>query len=137
LLKHLHIVEGEKMTESGTKKYLSNHKGIMIHVTLKELMLYHSLTPEQKKVIRAIVKTLILRPDLLEESNYLYRLIQSKAVSSYVCPLCLMPFSSSVSLKQHIRYAEHMTTCPVCQKEFANTDSALDHVCKKHNICVG
>jgi len=42
----------------------------------------------------------------------------------------------SVSLKQHIRYNEHTTTCLVCRKEFANTDSALDHVCKKHNICV-
>ncbi|ACP44769.1 zinc finger C2H2-type domain protein [Sulfolobus islandicus Y.G.57.14] len=28
-------------------------------------------------------------------------------IGPYVCPLCLMPFSSSVSLKQHIRYTEH------------------------------
>ncbi|WP_016729753.1 C2H2-type zinc finger protein [Saccharolobus islandicus] len=57
-------------------------------------------------------------------------------IGPYVCPLCLMPFSSSVSLKQHIRYTEHAKTCPICKKEFTNTDSTLDHVCKKHNICV-
>ncbi|WP_080557568.1 C2H2-type zinc finger protein [Saccharolobus islandicus] len=57
-------------------------------------------------------------------------------IGPYVCPLCLTPFSSSVSLKQHIRYTEHAKTCPVCGKEFRNTDSTLDHVCKKHNICV-
>ncbi|WP_425357377.1 hypothetical protein [Metallosphaera yellowstonensis] len=44
---------------------------------------------------------------------------------------------SNPSLKRHTRYTEHTTTCPVCRKEFANTDSTLDHVCKKHNICVG
>jgi len=125
-----------QMTESGTKKYLSNHKGIMIHVSTEELERYHSLTQEQKRLIRAVVKMLIYNPDLLTEPDYLYKLLISKAISPYVCPLCLTPFSSSVSLKLHVRYTEHMTTCPVCRKEFANTDSALDHVCKKHNICV-
>ncbi|WP_409348384.1 C2H2-type zinc finger protein [Saccharolobus islandicus] len=47
-----------------------------------------------------------------------------------------MPLSSSVSLKQHIRYTEHAKTCPVYGKDFAKTDATLDHVCKKHNICV-
>ncbi|QXJ33197.1 C2H2-type zinc finger protein [Saccharolobus shibatae] len=126
----------ESDVKSGSKKYLSNHKGIFIHVTLEELKRYHSLTPEQKRLIRAIVKTLIHNPQLLDESSYLYRLLASKAISQFVCPLCLMPFSSSVSLKQHIRYAEHTKVCPVCKKEFTSTDSALDHVCKKHNICV-
>ncbi|AAQ94384.1 zinc-finger domain protein [Sulfolobus virus Kamchatka 1] len=122
--------------ESGNKNYLSNHKTLGIHVTLEELKRYHSLTPEQKRLIRTIVKTLIYRPDLLENAQYLIKLAESKAVSPYVCPLCLMPFSSSVSLKQHIRYKEHAKTCPVCGKKFRNTDSTIDHVCKKHNICV-
>ncbi|AWR95955.1 C2H2-type zinc finger protein [Acidianus brierleyi] len=122
--------------KSGTKKYLSNHKGIMIHVSLEELTRYHSLTPEQKRVIRAIVKTLIYRPDLLNETNYLYRLMQSKAVSPYVCPLCLIPFSSSEALKMHIRYSEHTTVCPICRKGFKDTETLLNHLCKKHNICV-
>ncbi|AZG03579.1 hypothetical protein [Sulfolobus spindle-shaped virus] len=121
---------------SGNKKYLSNHKTIGIHVSNEELTRYHSLTPEQKQLIRAVVKALIHRPDLLNESPYLFKLLTVKAISPYVCPLCLIPFSSSVSLKQHIRYAEHTTTCPVCGKEFAKTDALLDHVCKKHNICV-
>ncbi|MQL56433.1 C2H2-type zinc finger protein [Acidianus ambivalens] len=124
------------MTESGTKKYLSNHKSIAIHVTLEELRRYHSLTPEQKRLIRAIVKALIYRPDLLAESDYLMKLLQSKAVSPYVCPLCLLPFSSLTALKQHIRYAEHTKVCPICKREFTTTDALLDHVCKKHNICV-
>jgi uncharacterized Zn-finger protein len=124
------------MRESGIKKYLSNHKGIFIHVTLEELERYHSLTPEQKRLIRVIVKTLIYKPELLSESSYLFKLLAAKTVSRYVCPLCLMPFSSSVSLKQHIRYTSHPKICPVCKKEFAKTDALLDHVCKKHNICV-
>ena len=136
MLQHTHTLEGQEMTESGSKTHLSNHKGITIHVSLEELERYHSLTPEQKRIIRAIVKTLIYNPQLLNESSYLYKLLTAKAISPYICPLCLMPFSSSVSLKQHIRYAEHTTTCPVCHKEFAKTDALLDHVCKKHNICV-
>ncbi|ACZ35808.1 unknown [Betafusellovirus yellowstonense] len=136
MFKHLHNMEGEKMTESGTKKYLSNHKGIMIHVSLEELTRYHSLRPEQKRLIRAFVKMLIYYPQLLDESSYLYKLLTVKAVSPYVCPLCLTPFHSFASLKQHIRYAEHTTTCPVCKKQFQKTDTLLDHVCKKHNICV-
>jgi hypothetical protein len=131
---------GERvMRDSGSERHLiykSNHKGITIHVSLEELERYHSLTPEQKRIIRAIVKTLIYNPQLLNESSYLYKLLTGKAISPYICPLCLMPFSSSVSLKQHIRYAEHTTTCPVCHKEFVKTDALLDHVCKKHNICV-
>jgi uncharacterized Zn-finger protein len=110
---------------------------LTFHLSKDELAVYHSLEPSQKRLIRAFVKTLIYNPQLLDESSYLYKLLTVKAISPYVCPLCLMPFSSSVSLKQHIRYTEHGKTCPVCQKEFANTDSALDHVCKKHNICVG
>ena len=137
MLQHTHTLEGQEMTESGSKTHLSNHKGITIHVTLEELKRYHSLMPEQKRLIRVVVKMLIYNPDLLTEPGYLHKLLTAKAISPYVCPLCLMPFSSSVSLKQHVRYAEHMTTCPVCRKEFANTDSTLDHVCKKHNICVG
>ncbi|AZG04107.1 hypothetical protein [Sulfolobus spindle-shaped virus] len=127
------------MRDSGSERHLiykSNHKGITIHVTLEELERYHSLTPEQKRLIRIIVKILIHNPELLNESSYLYKLLTGKAISPYVCPLCLMPFSSSVSLKQHIRYTEHAKTCPVCHKEFAKTDALLDHVCKKHNICV-
>ncbi|WP_009990783.1 C2H2-type zinc finger protein [Saccharolobus solfataricus] len=125
--------------KSGSKKHLaykSNHKGITIHVSTEELERYHSLTKEQKQFIRAIVKTLISHPELMTDSLYLYRLLTTKALSRFVCPLCLTPFSSAISLKQHIRYTEHTKTCPVCNKEFANTDSALDHVCKKHNICV-
>ncbi|ACP46020.1 zinc finger C2H2-type domain protein [Sulfolobus islandicus Y.G.57.14] len=121
---------------SGIKKYLSNHKTLGIHVSLEELERYHSLSAEQKQLIRAVVKTLIHHPDLLNESSYFLRFLTSKAISPYVCPLCLTPFSSSVSLKQHIRYAEHTKICPVCHKEFAKTDALLDHVCKKHNICV-
>ncbi len=121
---------------TGKEKYLSNHKTLGIHVSQEELIRYHSLTPEQKRLIRIIVKVLIQNPELLDESSYLYKLLTAKAVSPYVCPLCLVPFSSSVSLKQHIRYAEHTTICPVCKKEFAKTDALLDHVCKKHNICV-
>jgi hypothetical protein len=130
--------DGENM-KSGNKnylKYLSNHKTLGIHVSAEELERYHSLTAEQKRLLRIIVKTLIYNPDLLSESSYLYKLLTSKAVSPYVCPLCLMPFSSYFSLKQHIRYTEHTTTCPVCKKEFQKTDALLDHVCKKHNICV-
>ena len=121
------------MSEPDIKKY----QGIFIRLTEEELAVYHSLQPSQKRLIRAVVKMLIYNPDLLTEPGYLYKILTVKAISPYVCPLCLTPFSSSVSLKQHVRYTEHMTTCPVCQKEFANTDSALDHVCKKHNICVG
>ncbi len=121
---------------TGKEKYLSNHKTLGIHGSLEELRRYHSLTPEQKRLIRIIVKVLIQNPELLDESSYLYKLLTAKAISPYVCPLCLVPFSSSVSLKQHIRYAEHTTICPVCKKEFAKTDALLDHVCKKHNICV-
>jgi len=121
---------------TGKEKYLSNHKTLGIHVSQEELLRYHSLTPEQKRLIRIIVKVLIQNPELLDESSYLYKLLTAKAISPYVCPLCLVPFSSAVSLKQHIRYAEHTTICPVCKKEFAKTDALLDHVCKKHNICV-
>ena len=124
------------MRESGKKNYLSNHKTLGIHVSLEELKRYHSLTPEQKRLIRTVVKMLIHHPDLLNESSYFLRFLTAKAVSPYVCPLCLMPFSSSVSLKQHIRYAEHTKVCLACGKEFAKTDALLDHVCKKHNICV-
>jgi superfamily II helicase len=135
----LQILLGEIMRDSGSKKnliYKSNHKGITIHVTAEELKRYHSLTPEQKRLLRIIVKTLIYKPDLLNEGSYLYKLLSSKAVSPYVCPLCLTPFSSSVSLKQHIRYAEHTKVCLACGKEFQKTEALLDHVCKKHNICV-
>ncbi|AZG03543.1 hypothetical protein [Sulfolobus spindle-shaped virus] len=121
---------------SGNKNYLSNRKTLGIHVSAEELKRYHSLSAEQKRLLRIIVKVLIYNPELLNESSYLYKLLTTKAISPYVCPLCLIPFSSSVSLKQHIRYAEHTTTCPVCGKEFAKTDALLDHVCKKHNICV-
>ena len=121
---------------TGKEKYLSNHKTLGIHVSQEELIRYHSLTPEQKRLIRIIVKVLIQNPELLDESSYLYKLLTAKAVSPYVCPLCLVPFSSSVSLKQHIRYAEHTKVCLACGKEFAKTDALLDHVCKKHNICV-
>ena len=124
------------MGDSGNKKYLSNHKTIGIHVSNEELTRYHSLTPEQKQLIRAVVKALIHRPDLLNESPYLFKLLTVKAISPYVCPLCLTPFSSSLSLKQHIRYTEHTKVCPVCHKKFKKTDALLDHVCKKHNICV-
>ena len=122
--------------QSGIKKYLSNHKTLGIHLSLEELSRYHQLTNEQKKIIRIIVKVLIYNPELLDESSYLFKLLTAKAVSPYACPLCLTPFSSYLSLKQHIRYAEHMTACPVCKRQLASTDSALDHVCKKHNICV-
>jgi 5-methylcytosine-specific restriction endonuclease McrA len=122
--------------KTGKEKYLSNHKTLGIHVSLEELRRYHSLTPEQKKLIRVIVKMLIHNPELLNESSYLYKLLTAKAISPYVCPLCLTPFSSSVSLKQHIRYAEHTKVCLACGKEFTSTDSTLDHICKKHNICV-
>ncbi|PVU74706.1 hypothetical protein DDW13_06390 [Acidianus hospitalis] len=121
---------------SGKKTYRSNYKTLGIHVTLEELKRYHALPTEQKRLIKTVVKTLIYRPDLLNESSYFFKLLSAKAVSPYVCPLCLMPFSSSVSLKQHIRYAEHTKVCPVCRKEFAKTEALLDHVCKKHNICV-
>jgi len=121
---------------TGKEKYLSNHKTLGIHVSQEELRRYHSLSPEQKRLIRIIVKVLIQNPELLDESSYLYKLLTAKAISPYVCPLCLTPFSSAVSVKQHIRYAEHTTICPVCKKEFAKTDALLDHVCKKHNICV-
>jgi uncharacterized Zn-finger protein len=124
------------MTESGKKTYRSNYKTLGIHVTLEELERYHSLTSEQKRLIRVIVKTLIYNPQLLNESSYLYKLLTAKAVSPYVCPLCLTPFSSSLSLKQHIRYAEHTKVCLACGKKFKKTDALLDHVCKKHNICV-
>jgi uncharacterized Zn-finger protein len=122
--------------KTGKEKYLSNHKTLGIHVSLEELRRYHSLTPEQKRLIRIIVKVLIQNPELLNESSYLYKLLTAKAISPFVCPLCLVPFSSSVSLKQHIRYAEHTTVCLACGKEFQKTDALLDHVCKKHNICV-
>jgi hypothetical protein len=82
---------------SGKEKYLSNHKTLGIHVSLEELKRYHSLSAEQKRLIRIIVKILIYNPQLLNESSYLYKLLTAKAVSNYVCPLCLMPFSSSVS----------------------------------------
>ncbi len=124
---------------SGTKLYLikhSNHKSIAIHVSSEELERYHSLTPEQKRLIKAVVKALIHRPDLLNESPYLFKLLTVKAISPYVCPLCLTPFSSYFSLKQHIRYTEHTKVCPVCHKKFKKTEALLDHVCKKHNICV-
>nr|WP_231918311.1 C2H2-type zinc finger protein [Saccharolobus solfataricus] len=86
--------------------------------------------------MRAIVKTLIYRPDLLDESGYLYKLLTAKAVSPFVCPICLTPFSSSSALKQHIRYEEHGKECQICKKRFTTTDATLDHICKKHNICV-
>ncbi len=122
--------------DSGAKLHLSNHKSVTIHVSQEELKRYHSLSAEQKRLIRTVVKTLIHRPDLLNESSYLIKLLSAKAVSPHVCPLCLTPFSSFFSLKQHIRYAEHTKVCPVCHKEFRKTEALLDHVCKKHNICV-
>jgi hypothetical protein len=82
---------------SGKEKYLSNHKTLGIHVSLEELKRYYSLSAEQKRLIRIIVKILIYNPQLLNESSYLYKLLTAKAVSNYVCPLCLMSFSSSVS----------------------------------------
>jgi hypothetical protein len=149
MFQYPHSVEGQKMTESRAKKHVSGksrakkhvsgNRGITIHVSTEELERYHSLRQDQKRLIRAFVKMMIYYPQLLDvdESSYLYKLLTVKAVSKYICPLCLMPFGSSISLKQHIRYTEHGKTCPVCQREFANTDSALDHICKKHNICVG
>ncbi len=82
---------------TGKEKYLSNHKTLGIHVSQEELIRYHSLTPEQKRLIRIIVKVLIQNPELLDESSYLYKLLTAKAVSPYVCPLCLVPFIFSVS----------------------------------------
>ena len=125
---------------SVNKNYVSGNYTVGFHVSLEELKRYHSLTPEQKQLIRAVVKALIHKPDLLNESlnesAYFLKLLTSKAISHYVCPLCLTPFSSSLALKQHIRYAEHTKVCPICKKEFAKTEALLDHVCKKHNICV-
>ena len=119
-----------------TKVNNIKHWMIGFHVTKEEHELYHRLTPEQKKLIRAILKTLIYRPDLLNESSYLFKLLTAKAVSPYVCPLCLTPYSSSVALKNHLRYEEHTTKCPICSKQFTSVDATIDHVCKKHNICV-
>ena len=117
--------------QSHRKKY-----GIYIGLSEDELEKYHQMTPEQKRLIKAIVKTLIYNPQLLAEPAYLYKLLAVKAVSPYVCPLCLTPYSSSVALKNHLRYEEHTTKCPICSKQFTSTDAALDHVCKKHGICV-
>ncbi|XDF43716.1 hypothetical protein AB1303_10360 [Saccharolobus solfataricus] len=35
----------------------------------------------------------------------------------------------------HIRYSEHTKTCPICKKEFKDTETLLNHLCKKHHLC--
>ena len=124
------------MTDSNPLMKIKRSHVISFWVSEEELRRYHQLSKEQKRLIRAIVKTLIYRPDLLNESSYLFKLLTAKAVSPFVCPLCLTPFSSSFALKQHLRYEEHTTKCPVCSKQFTSVDATIDHVCKKHGICV-
>jgi hypothetical protein len=121
--------------KSSTRMYLSNHKGIMIHVSEDELELYHSLSKEQKRLLRAVVKALIMNPELLNV-EFLQKFLTAKVLSDYVCPLCLIPFSTMLSLKMHIRYSEHNTKCLLCKKSFQDSEATLDHICKKHNICM-
>ncbi|BCU69810.1 C2H2-type zinc finger protein [Stygiolobus caldivivus] len=118
-----------------TKKS-SKNKTISFHISLEEYEAYKKLSIEQKRLIRAIVKILVKNPQLLEEYNYVYKFLTAKSISPYVCPLCLVPFSSLTALKNHLRYAEHTKVCPICHKEFTSTEATLDHVCKKHNICI-
>ncbi|QGA87302.1 putative zinc finger protein [Sulfolobus spindle-shaped virus] len=123
--------------ESGAKSSLiDNHPKISLHVTRKELETYHKLDRDKKRLIRSIVRTLLQHPELLDYADFWQKFFASKIVSEYVCPLCLMPFPTRFSLIQHIRYGEHETECKLCKKKFVNTDALMDHICKKHNICI-
>ncbi|MCP6729959.1 MULTISPECIES: C2H2-type zinc finger protein [Metallosphaera] len=113
----------------------SNHKSITIHVDSDELTIYHSLSDEQKRILRLVLKSMIRNPELLSSANY-YVKLALKSVSEYICPLCFIPFSSRKALILHVRYTSHEPVCPICAKKFNKVDAALDHICKKHNICV-
>ena len=127
---------GKPIDKNQEAKKRRKSRTLSFTVSEEELQRYHALTTEQKRLIKAVVKLLIYNPQLLDEPEYLYKLLTKKAISPYVCPLCLTPFSSSISLKLHLRYAEHTNECPICHKRFTSVDATLDHVCKKHGICV-
>ncbi|WP_425358157.1 hypothetical protein [Acidianus hospitalis] len=38
--------------------------------------------------------------------------------------------------ERHLYNVEHINIRCTCKKEFAKSDTLLDHVYKKHNICV-
>ncbi|ARM76381.1 C2H2-type zinc finger protein [Acidianus manzaensis] len=126
------------MVESHVKKHENKNtpKHLTFHLSEDEWLRYHQLDRETKQMIRLVVKSIIYNPELVQEAGYIYKLLISKTISPYVCPLCLIPFSSLFALKQHIRYQEHEKECKICGKKFTSTEALLDHICKKHNICV-
>ncbi|WP_346729551.1 hypothetical protein [Acidianus sp. HS-5] len=97
---------GKPIDKNQETKKRRKSRTLSFTVSEEEIQKYHALTTEQKRVIKAVVKLLIYNPQLLDKPEYLYNLLTKKAISPYVCPLCLTPFSSSISLEIHLRYAE-------------------------------
>lgn len=118
--------------QTDMKKYKKG--GIFIHLNSEELEKYEQLPDSKKRLIKTIIKTLILNPDLLSENLVKYAVL--KNITDYVCPLCLMPFSSHNALMHHFRYTNHEPRCIYCGKSFVDQEALVDHVCKKHNICL-
>ncbi|WP_420807164.1 hypothetical protein [Acidianus manzaensis] len=44
--------------------------------------------------------------------------------------------TSRTALINHIRYTNHPLHCMICKKKSSNYNALLDHICKKHNICI-
>lgn len=103
-----------------------------LHLSPEEYAVYHSLPEEKKKLIRAIVKALLANPELLDNVQFWQNFVLRKAFTPYVCPMCLMPFTTYPALIKHIRRTTHPPKCAVCGKSFADVDSLLDHFRKKH-----
>lgn len=118
------------------EKNIGNHgkpnKGVFLYLSPVEHTIYHSLPPEKKKLIHAIVKTLLSNPELLDNMQFWQNFILRKAFSPYTCPVCLTPFATYPALIKHIRFFSHPLKCAVCGKTFASTDMLLDHFRKKH-----
>ncbi|ACZ35812.1 unknown [Betafusellovirus yellowstonense] len=120
------------------KKYQVSHgkenKGVFFHLSSEEYEIYKNLPEEQKRALRLLIKTLIRNPNLLNDNLVKYAML--KSINTFTCPICLMPFSSYKGLIEHIRYTTHNLKCRYCGKTFTSQDALLDHICKKHNICV-
>ncbi|QGA67423.1 C2H2-type zinc finger protein [Sulfolobus sp. E11-6] len=126
------VLPGKKQLER--KRYPKYE--ITFNITEQEHQNYHSLTPEQKKFLRMLVRLILQKPELLNYVETWYNFLLQKVFVDYICPACLAPFPHRRALVMHLRYEEHSTECKMCGRELSSTDGLLDHVCKKHNICV-